>query len=206
MPVNYYRYRTEWGGLMSAWARAWPSRSSIIPFHMKPESLISLAAQLEAWALEIKNSGQRLPMSTNALAQILARVDQRFSQQMSAGPVDPRQQNPNAAWKIPVRRITSHYYHGWYVRRVAPGVWMVYNPTREAYYIEYGIHTSQRRVRRPIRKMALLKTLKFADSHQVGQFVWETVFGPLRRSGARTQRGFGSVRSSPQSPGVMRFL
>lgn len=220
-PTSYYRFHTEWAGLGSAFARSWPSRGSIIPNFMvgvTPARLEidpnkrwqgamgSLAQELFYLEQEIKASGKKLPWHMNALAQILARVDQMISFQKSAGPRDPRQQFPQGAWKIPVRRISSHYFQGWNVRRIAPGTWMVYNPTREAYYIEYGIHTSGRRVRRPISKLALIATLKFADTHRIGQFVWEGVFGHMRTRGINYRRGAIVVNSQVQSPGVMRFM
>jgi hypothetical protein len=180
------------------------------------KTMTQYANELFSWRMQLEQAQKKLPYSMNALAQILARVDQRYSFEKSAGPVDPRQQNASAAWKIPVRRITSHYFQGWYVRRLAPGTWAVYNPTREAYYIEYGIHTSGRRVRRPIRKLSLIATLKFADRHRVGQYVWESIFGHLRNRGVGDKplvaisnlvpRGAAISNIAVQSPGVMPTL
>jgi hypothetical protein len=220
MPVNYERYRTEWAELKYAYSRAWGSKQSVIPAQIlgttprglgtyqgtaSKYSLASLANELFSLRMQMDLAKMKLPMSLNALANILARADQRYSMQMSAGPVDPREQNPKAAWKIPVRRITGDYFQHWFVRRMAPGVWIVYNPTREAYYIEFGIHTSGRRVRRPVRKLALIKTLKFADRQKVGQLVWEGIFGHIRQA-AGTGRGSLIVHDMPQSPAVMRVL
>lgn len=217
---NYYSYRTQWSGLGTAFARAWPVRG-IIPAFMLGKSpgmlnpymsistnpSVRFANELHAWANQLGEAGKKLPMSLNALASILARVDQWESIKRSSGPRDRRAKNSQLAWKIPVRRISSHYFQGWYVRRVAPGTWMVYNPTREAYYIEYGIHTSNRRVRRPIRKLALIATLKFADRHKVGEHVWEAIFGTLRQGGGISyRRGAGVINTAPQSPGVMPHL
>jgi len=132
------------------------------------------------------------PLAIEAYVQLLARTNRAFSQELSRGPVDPQQNNPNAAWKIPVRRISSRYYQGWKLQRVARGVWRVYNDSREAYYIEYGIHTSPRRVPRPIRRRALLKTLHFIDSVGAGRRVWEGIFSPLGNRG-RAGRWRGSL-------------
>lgn len=220
MAVQYTRFRTEWAGLQHAYSRSWGSRGSVIPARILGStpsglspysgtasrySLAHLANELFSLSGQLKQANMKLPMAMNALAQILARVDQRYSMQMSAGPVDPREQNPKAAWRIPVRRITGAYYQNWHIRRVAPGVWIVYNPTREAYYIEYGIHTSGRRVRRPVRKMALIKTLKFADRQKVGGYVWEGIFGHLRQTSG-SSRGRLAVQFQPQSMRVMGML
>jgi hypothetical protein len=234
MPVEYTRFRTEWSNLRYFYARAWSSRGSIIPARIlgtEPAalrgrvygsagmmnaigipgsgpgkySLTRFTAELLAFRMGLERAELKMPIAMNALAQILARVDQHFSMNMSAGPRDPRQQNPSAAWKIPVRRITGAYFQNWHVRRLARGVWVVYNPTREAYYIEYGIHPSGRRVRRPIRKLALIKTLRFADQQNVGQYVWEAIYGHLRETGGRG-RGRLSVHYQPQSMRVMGML
>jgi hypothetical protein len=220
MPAaSYYRFRTEWGGLKYAYARMWPQRSSIVPAYVgayykpKPSSSAmmsgqakdEISAQLHQWAHDLDDVKRRLPAGLNSLARILAMYDARESVEMSRGPMDRGQRQPGLAWKIPVRRISSHYYQGWRVRRVRNGVWMVYNPTREAYYIEYGIHTSNRRVRRPVRKLALLRTLRWADRNGVGGFVWEGIFGHLRRSGLGA-RGAPSTSVMPQSPPVMPFM
>lgn len=199
-PVNYYSFRTEWNKELTGWARAWPGKGNMIPYHMRVERIQDLSYQLYKLGYEINQSGKRLPMSMNALARILASIDRTISMRMSAGPVDPRAANPKFAWKIPVRRITGHYFQGWYLRRLAPGVWAVYNPTREAYYIEYGIHTSSRRVRRPIRKLALLRTVGYAKVNNVDHMVWELMFGPLRPGGRRF------IGTAVQSPSVMPHI
>lgn len=205
MSPTYTPYRTQWSGLQTAWKRAWPARTSVIPAFMNVQSIKNLELQIADWMNDLDATSRKFQYQIGVLAMILARANQKFAMEMSAGPVDPRQQNPNAAWKKPVRRITSHYYQGWTVRRVAPGIWQLYNPTREAYYIEYGIHTSAKRVRRPIRKLSLIKTLRWADTIGVGNFVWEEIFGPLRIRGA-ARRGSGLINVSPQSGKVMPYL
>ena len=221
--ADYTRYRTEWANLQYAYSRAW-GRPNVIPARMLGSTPAGLNLGSGAWAgshnaysplrferemlslaFQLKQGSLKLPQAMNILAQILARVDQNYSMRMSSGPRDPRAQSQKAAWKIPVRRITGAYFQHWFVRRLAPGVWVVYNPTREAYYIEYGIHTSHRRVRRPIRKMALIKTLKFADKHKVGGYVWEGVFGHLRETSG-SSRGRLVVHFSPQSAKIMGML
>lgn len=149
---------------------------------------------------------------------LMAYTNQGFAKRMSAGPVDPQMRRPSAAWKIPVRRITSRYYQGWKVKRLAPGLWMLFNDSREAYYIEYGIHPTGSlratekghlfvmRVRRPIRKLSLKKTLAFVDESQAGARVWETSFAPFRPN--FKYRGAGSLISLDQVQSMtgMRFV
>jgi hypothetical protein len=199
-PSGYYAYRSQFG---TSFARNWPARTSIIPGAVQLHP--SMLNEIEDYIRDLGHVQKNFQYGMNALVQILARAQVAFAQRKSRGPVDPRQTNPNAAWKIPVRRITSHYYQGWQVRRIRPGVWMVYNLTREAYYIEFGIHVSTRRVRRPINKMSLLNTLHWADHSRAGPKVWEEVFGSMRGRGFRG-RGSGILYIMPQSPGVMGRL
>lgn len=158
---------------------------------------------IDDWIRAAQASGRNIQYGMNAMAMFMARTNHAFAQEMSAGFVDPRMQNRAAAWKIPVRRITSRYYKGWTVRRLAPGVWMLYNVSREAYYIEHGIHptgtitTSHQgnsfimRVRRPIQKLSLMKTLRFVDQSKIGERVWEKIFEPFRPGMKFKNRGSG---------------
>jgi hypothetical protein len=138
---------------------------------------------LENLIVELETAGKRIKPAMNDLCKVLAFVGLAQAQKRSRGIVDPRQTSSTVtvrpgtsrvgytpgrslssqAWKIPVRRITGAYYRGWRVNRVTMGVWEVFNESREAYFIEYGIHTSGRRVRRPIAKLSLLATIRFAD-------------------------------------------
>jgi hypothetical protein len=198
-------YRTEWPELQAAWNSFGKQAHLVIPMQMNPINLKKLENQIKDWMDDLDATSRKFQYSFGALAQILARANQKFAREMSAGPIDPLQRMPRQAWKIPVRRISGFYYQGWFVRRIAPGIWQLYNPTREAYYIEYGIHSSNRRVRRPIRKMSLVKTLRWADTVGVGNMVWEEIYGPLRIRGAARRRG-ASVNVSPQSGKLMPYL
>jgi hypothetical protein len=149
---------------------------------------------IDDWIRAAKASGRSIQYGMNALAMTMAYTNQAFAMRMSAGPVDPRMQNRSAAWKLPVRRITSRYYKGWKVKRLAPGVWMMYNDSREAYFVEYGIHPTGTlratekghvyvvRVRRPVRKLSLKKTLAMTNASRVGDRVWEASFAPFREN------------------------
>jgi hypothetical protein len=139
---------------------------------------------------------QMLPKAMNDLAFYMAIVNQGFARKMSFGSSDPSGKNPSQAWKVPVRRITGTYYSSWKVRR-ALGGWQLYNDSREAYFIEFGINWrgQGRRVRRPIRKMSLRKTLQFMMTTQAYHRIWADVM-----SNPRTRhRGVGFTQSVQSS-------
>lgn len=179
-------------------------------FRIAPETF----DEIDDWIRAAQQSGRNVQYGVEAMVMLLARTNQAFAQEMSRGPLDvtgrrgvrydgrifsagtsgpatPIPQYSSTAWKIPVRRITSRYYKGWKVKRLAPGAWMLYNEAREAYFIEYGINWlgGNRRVRRPIRKLSLVKTLRFVDRSRAGERVWEAVFSPFRFRGQAVKRG-----------------
>jgi len=187
-------------------------------FRISPETYESI----EEWIQAAEQSGRNIRFGMNALAMLMARTNQAIAMEMSRGPNDPQERLPNAAWQIPVRRITSRYYKGWKVNRLAPGVWMLYNDTREAFFIEYGINhvgpgmtvtyrdgrtyiKSSRRVRRPIRKLSLIKTLRFVDQTRTGERVWEEVWAPFRPGHVHRRRG-GIISDQVQSLSGMRYI
>jgi hypothetical protein len=183
-------------------------------FRISPETF----DEIDDWIRAAKAAGRSTVYGMNALAMLMAYTNQAIAMKMSAGPVDPRMRNHAAAWKIPVRRITSRYYLGWKVKRLAPGLWMLFNDTREAYYIEYGIHptgslratengyTFVMRVRRPIRKLSLRKTLAYVNESRAGERVWEMSFAPFRTT--YKYRGTGSLISMDQVQSMtgMRYV
>jgi hypothetical protein len=160
---------------------------------------------------DLRLTGQNVQPGMEMLTMMCAYTNQSFAQEMSRGPVDPQMRNRKAAWKIPVRRITGRYYKGWKSKRLKPGLWMVYNESREAYFIEFGIHptgsirqTKKRgaggqrggtkfvlRVRRPIGKLSVIKTLRFVDTTRVSQRVLEYVTEPMRPGRTYQKRGEG---------------
>jgi len=167
--------------------------------------------QIEDYIRDLQLVKLNVQPGMEILTMMLAYTNQSFAQEMSRGPVDPRMKNNKAAWKIPVRRITGRYYKGWKTKRLKPGLWMVYNDSREAYFIEYGIHptgsvrqTKKRgpggyrggtkftlRVRRPIGKLSVIKTLRFIDTTQVAHRVLEQVTEPMRPGRTYQRRGEG---------------
>lgn len=178
-------------------------------FHIRTSTL----DQIEDYINDLEATKQSVRPGMEILTQVLAYTNQSFAQRMSRGPVDPKMMNRKAAWKIPVRRITGRYYKGWKTKRVARGAYMVYNDSREAYFIEHGIHqtgsmrqTRRRggqggtryilRVRRPIGKMSVIKTLRFADQSRVQHRVLEVVLEPMRPGRTYTRRGEGVAISN----------
>ena len=196
----------------SSHSSAWPDRaplpgwsnSSRMPagVYLDP----SMFVDIENYLIAMERSRQAFRYGMNALAMLLSLKNLEYAKEKSRGFVDPTGRNTRQAWKIPVRRISGAYFAAWKVRRLAPGVWQLYNDSREAYYIEFGIHTSGRRVRRPIRKITLIKTLRWADTWRVGHRVWEGIFGPLDDRPGRGGRGRLLVQQSPQSGRVMPQL
>ena len=138
--------------------------------------------QLEERILEAKLMPSRMIPALDILCHIMAITNQGIAQDMSAGPYDPTEARPELAWRTPeqrIRRISEKYYLGWKVRRLGIGKWMLYNDSREAFFIEFGIHPSPRRVRRPVRKLSLIKTLKALSTTGVYHRIWANIYiGP----------------------------
>lgn len=111
------------------------------------------------------------------LTQVMAIVNQGHARRMSFGPSDPNAQDPSQAWKIPVRRITGRYYLGWKVRPV-PGGWQLYNDSREAFFIEFGINWlgEGRRVRRPVQRLSLKKTMETMQTTGAYHRIWSEIY------------------------------
>lgn len=144
----------------------------------------------------------QLRTEMDRLCFYMALVNQGEARKMSFGPYDPFQENSASAWKLPVRRISNTYYVSWKVRRVKLGVWQLYNDSREAFFIEFGINPrgAGRRVRRPVRKLSLIRTLDFMRTTQAWHRVWADIFvDPRARSRGR---GFYQI---VQSPGHLRW-
>lgn len=151
------------------------------------------------WAEHIP---RQLPRAMDIFVRYAALTNLGIAQRMSGGPYDPTQSNKNYAWKIPVRRISERYYLGWKVKRIRPGTWQLYNDSREAYFIEFGIHQSNRRVRRPIRKMSLRRTLDALMRTQAYHRVWCEIYANPRNRPFKS-RGFTQVVQSPGKGGFI---
>lgn len=163
--------------------------------HITEESYRQIEEYIR-WS-ETVGSARNFNFGMSALVMLMAYTNLGIAQKMSAGPVDPMMRNAAAAWQIPVRRITERYFLGWKVRRIGGVTWELYNDSREAYYIEFGIHLSNARVRRPIRKLSLRKTLQFMEATEAYKRVWAEVY-------TAGNRRFGFYQKV-QSPGMGTF-
>lgn len=128
--------------------------------------------QLRELAKDFREDAEKVNFAIDRATAGYAVVSLGFAQKRSRGFLDPREQNPQWAWRIPVRRISGAYLLGWKVEHVGVGHWRTYNDSREAYYIEFGINhegtgvTSSGggrvRIRRPIMKLSVMDTIAFA--------------------------------------------
>jgi hypothetical protein len=129
-----------------------------------------------------------IPKFMNELVFYMAVYNQGVARKMAFGPYDPSGRDTSLAWRTPeqgIRRISERYYLGWKVNQVMYGVWRVYNDSREAYYIEFGIstvgwgsgrHVPARRIRRPVRKLSQIKTLEWALSTGAYHRIWADIY------------------------------
>lgn len=138
-------------------------------------------------------------VTNNILSALLAEHQWAEAKERSAGPIDPWRQWKRYAWKIPVRRISERYYRGWKVKRYGPAAWIVFNDSREGYFIEFGIHVGANRVRRPINKLSMIWTLRWLERSHLYQRVWDDIFMP-RRGGRLARAGQSYAGAQMQSP------
>jgi hypothetical protein len=144
---------------------------------------------------------QSLRRGMNELVFHMALVNQGIARKMSFGPYDPSGSNTSQAWRSPeqgIRRITENYYLGWKVRQIRPGVWQLYNDSREAYFIEFGINWlgGTSRIRRPVRKLSLRRTMEKMMTTQAYHRIWVDIYADPRHR----HRGMGFTQIV-QSPG-----
>jgi hypothetical protein len=140
----------------------------------------------------------QLPHGISNLVKIMALTNQGVAREMSFGRDDPQQQHPEWAWRLPVRRISGTYYSSWQVRMVNAHTAELYNDSREAYYIEFGINPrgNGRRVRRPVRKLSLNKTMKLMMTTQAYHRIWVGIFADPKHRFSRGV-GFTQIVQSP---------
>jgi len=158
----------------------------------------------------------RMRYGMDTLVRFMAYANLGYAQKYSLGPTDPQQQRPELAWRIPVRRISGRYFLGWKVRRRGIGHYELRNDSREAFFIEFGIHrnpatgiVATRRQRRPILKLSLIRTLKLIEKTGVSHRIWASLYMPP--PGKRHGKGFlwtmqGAHTSFGGDPGGMRGL
>jgi hypothetical protein len=117
-------------------------------------------------------------------AQLLAGTSKAIVQGYYAGPrAQSRAQGYiYSTFGFPIRQVTGKTYAGWRMRRVAPGVWEVFNEERGAYMVEYGIVRGGGGVaRRPLKRSAV-GTLRFIQRTRFGQRIMADTFGSLRNN------------------------
>lgn len=184
-------------------ARFIPYQSSRAIIEPTRETIIALEDVIR-WA-EIE-APSRLKKNMNELVYYMALVNQRYARKMSFGPLDPSGSRSDLAWRVPVRRISEKYYLGWKVKQVKPAVWQLYNDSREAYYIEFGINWlgGARRIRRPVRKITLRQTLNFMMTTTAYHRIWADIFSsPQHKNRAK---GFSQIVQSPGMGGMGSML
>ena len=139
-----------------------------------------------------------LPIAMGHLVRLMAILNQGVARELSFGRDDPNQEHPDWAWRVPVRRISGLYFASWKVRMVNRHTAELYNDSREAYFIEFGINPrgEGRRVRRPIRKLSLHKTMKLMMTTQAYHRIWAEIFADPKRRFKRGP-GFTQILQSP---------
>jgi len=198
-------------------------RGSSKAFLVPTEQTVNSIAGALRWAESTVPS--KFPYFMNLLCQQMALINQGFARKMSFGPYDPGEHNPNLAWLTPeqgIRRISQRYYLGWKVRQKGEANWILYNDSREAYFIEFGIsqvgglHGGQKRyvpkgrIRRPVRKLSLMKTLRFLQQTKAADRIWFDIYlDPAAKN--NLGRGFTQIVQSGkmgtfQGPLLGRYL
>ena len=139
-----------------------PGRGGII--ELSPASINAIESYIEWCENEVPS---QVASKMDVLVNMMALVNQSIARKMSFGPYDPTGMKTDLAWRTPdqgIRRITQNYYLGWKVRKLGFGDYLLYNSSREAYYIEFGISqvgfggtrsVPRRRIRRPVSKLSV---------------------------------------------------
>jgi hypothetical protein len=183
------------GGVGASLPR-WPTTGQVMGQGMQilrisPDFFNALENRIR-WELALTG---RMKVGMDILVRFMAYANLSYAQKYALGPVDPEQQRPELAWRIPVRRITGRYFFGWKVRRRGIGHYELRNDSREAFFIEFGIHrnpqtglVATRRQRRPILKLSLMRTLRYMEKTQVNHRIWASLYMPP--PGKRHGKGF----------------
>lgn len=148
---------------------------------LSPESFKALE-DLAAYAENVAR--HKMPLADNYIAMYCAALSGSYAQKYSAG-MHRHPDDTTRSWRMPVPRVTEQYFRGWKVQKIRNGVWMLTNESREAYFIEYGIHrnphtgeVSPRRIRRPIFKLSLLRTIEHLQTTAIAHRIWQDVLVP----------------------------
>jgi hypothetical protein len=136
--------------------------------------------QLEAFIADCQGSMAKADAGIDMLVRTMVLVIKGYAQSRAAGPVAPRHRsNPALAGRIPVQRISGAYFAGWTQAKLGKGHWMVYNDSKEAWLIEYGIY---QRTRRPVLKMSLLDMLRFIQTTRTAERFLDGILAPRRNA------------------------
>jgi hypothetical protein len=135
-----------------------------------------------AWTENVARN--KLPQAEDMMTMMMAMVAGGYAQKYSAGMKrDPS--DSARAWAMPVPRVTGRYFVSWRVTRLRRGTWMMTNDSREAFYIEFGIHrnpatgeVSPRRIRRPVFKLSFIRTMEAVRSTAIAHRVWSDILIP----------------------------
>jgi len=173
-----------------------------------PETFNGIEQALRWAEVEVPNY---FPVYMNMLCATMALYNQGEARKMSFGPYDPHQQRPELAWRTPaegIRRISQRYYLGWKVHQKGPAHWELYNDSREAFYIEFGIsqvggsrfgtrarYVPGARIRRPVRKLSLRRTLEKMMTTQAYHRIWADIYANPRTR--HRGKGFTQIVQSP---------
>jgi len=177
-------------------------------FQITPQTINGIEAYIRWAEYEVP---QNLPRYLDRLAHFMALYNQGVARKMSFGPLDPDGKRTELAWRTPeqgIRRISQAYYLGWRVKKLKHGHYRLYNASKEAYFIEFGIsevgfgenrHVPKRRIRRPVRKLSLIKTMRFMMTTKAYHRIWTDIF--------RARHTYGGFTQKVQSPagGHMRW-
>lgn len=178
-----------------------PGRQRRGLIEITPQSINAIEQYIRWAEVEVP---QQLPFVMDNLVHYMALMNQSFARKMAFGPYDPSGRNSSQAWRTPaqgIRRISQGYYLGWKVSRRGQAHYILYNNSKEAYFIEFGISTvgfganrrvPKGRIRRPVRKLSLLKTMNFMKTTQAFHRVWVDVYKSRHSHG-----GFYQIVQSP---------
>lgn len=181
----------------------WGSRSAALPGAVGIDR--QTFRDLDNLVEDLKYNQRAFQQGENILIRMLAETQKGIAQRKSAGPVGTMSSTGTSSshvggtrsgilgtktgttlpggrpFGIPVRRITGEYYRGWKVRKIAPAMWMTYNDSREAFFIEFGINPRVTgAVRRPILKMSAIATLRFIQRTKLIERFAKTTIGATR--------------------------
>lgn len=191
-----------------------PPRGAGAILEITPQSIRGIESYIR-WATV--EAPHQVPLYMDQLVVNMALVNQSEARKMSYGPYDPQERDPGLAWRTPaqgIRRISQDYYLGWKVYKIGFGHYRLQNKSREAYFIEFGIsevgfgarHVPARRIRRPVRKLSLLKTMEFMKTTQAFHRIWVDMFRARHTHGGFTQIVQSPAMGSFEGPWLGRRL